>query len=189
MCPPGGDSPLPIHFVACCFRYCRPLGDIMLYDSFDCIVIQKLRPIRRCRSLPYVLVPMIVGPPHTREALVSAYMTVAGLLKLPESDAKDQTLAADAVKRWLGSHEGWLLILDNADDLEMARRIHPAGKRRLFAIDHPGAGCGCGGSPRSSAAAVTRSRRGNPHSRRAPLLFLLPRQQSPFSSCRSPGIG
>ena len=25
-----------------------------------------------------------------------------------------------AVKRWLATHEGWLLILDNADDLEMA---------------------------------------------------------------------
>ena len=32
------------------------------HDSFDCIVIQKFRLNRRCRSLPYILVPMIVGP-------------------------------------------------------------------------------------------------------------------------------
>jgi hypothetical protein len=65
---------------------------------------------------------------HSREALVSAYLTVAGLLKLPESDAKDQALAVDAVKRWLGSQEGWLLILDNANDLGIAREFIPQGK-------------------------------------------------------------
>ena len=65
---------------------------------------------------------------HSREALVSGYLAVAGLLKLTESDAKDQTLAVDAVKRWLGSHEGWLLILDNADDIGMARKFIPPGK-------------------------------------------------------------
>ena len=65
---------------------------------------------------------------HSREALVSNYATVAGLLKLPESTAQDQTLAVDAVKRWLGSHGGWLLILDNADDLLMARAFIPPGK-------------------------------------------------------------
>jgi tetratricopeptide (TPR) repeat protein len=65
---------------------------------------------------------------HSREALVSGFATVAGLLKLPESDAQDQTLAVDAARRWLGSHDGWLLILDNADDLAMARAFIPPGK-------------------------------------------------------------
>jgi tetratricopeptide (TPR) repeat protein len=51
----------------------------------------------------------------SREDLLSGYVTIAGLLKLPESKDKDQTLAVEAVKRWLSSHEGWLLILDNAD--------------------------------------------------------------------------
>ena len=49
-------------------------------------------------------------------------------MKLPESDAQDQTLAVDAVKRWLSSQEGWLLILDNADDVVMAREFIPPGK-------------------------------------------------------------
>ena len=34
----------------------------------------------------------------------------------------------EAVKRWLSSHEGWLLILDNADDLAMTREFIPPGK-------------------------------------------------------------
>jgi tetratricopeptide (TPR) repeat protein len=64
----------------------------------------------------------------SREALVSGYATVAGLLKLPESGAKDQTLAVDAVKRWLSSNHRWLLILDNADDIGMARAFIPLAK-------------------------------------------------------------
>ena len=65
---------------------------------------------------------------HSREALVSAYLTIASLLKLPECDAKDRALAVDAVKRWLSSQEGWLLILDNANDLGTAREFIPQGK-------------------------------------------------------------
>jgi SEFIR domain len=64
----------------------------------------------------------------SREALASSYLTVARLLNLPEVGAQDQTLAADAVKRWLASHHGWLIILDNADDLVMARAFIPPGK-------------------------------------------------------------
>jgi tetratricopeptide (TPR) repeat protein len=51
----------------------------------------------------------------SRESLVSDYATIAGLLKLPESTAEDQTVAVGAVNRWLTSHRDWLLILDNAD--------------------------------------------------------------------------
>jgi hypothetical protein len=42
----------------------------------------------------------------SQEALVFGYVTIAGLLKLPEYDAQDQTLAVDAVKRYLTSHHG-----------------------------------------------------------------------------------
>ncbi len=65
---------------------------------------------------------------QSREELVSGYSTIAGLLKLPLADAKDQTLAVGAIQRWLASHERWLLILDNADDLAMAREFMPSGK-------------------------------------------------------------
>jgi hypothetical protein len=50
-----------------------------------------------------------------REALLSSYVVIAGLLKLPEFDAKKQTLIVEVVMRWLASHDRWLLILDNVD--------------------------------------------------------------------------
>src|SRR5437899_2392292 len=46
----------------------------------------------------------------TREALVSDFITIASLLKLPEKDAQDQSMAIAAVKRWLQEHGDWLLI-------------------------------------------------------------------------------
>jgi tetratricopeptide (TPR) repeat protein len=65
----------------------------------------------------------------SHEALVSSYVTLAGLLKLSEANPQDQTAAVETVKRWLGSNEGWLLILDNADDIVMAREFIPLGKK------------------------------------------------------------
>jgi hypothetical protein len=50
-------------------------------------------------------------------------------LKLPEAGAQDQTAAVEAVKRWLGSNKGWLLILDNADDILMALAFLPLGNK------------------------------------------------------------
>jgi hypothetical protein len=64
----------------------------------------------------------------SQEALVSGYVTIAGLLKLPESDSQDQILAVNAVKRWLSSHKGWLLLLDNADELNIVNAFIPPGK-------------------------------------------------------------
>jgi tetratricopeptide (TPR) repeat protein len=63
----------------------------------------------------------------SRDSIVSGYVTIAGLLKLPEADSQDQTLAVNALKLWLMSHRGWLLILDNADDLAMAIEFIPPG--------------------------------------------------------------
>jgi hypothetical protein len=65
---------------------------------------------------------------HSHEALVSSYATLAGLLQLREAGSQDQTAAIEAVKRLLGSKTGWLLILDNADDLAMVREFIPAEK-------------------------------------------------------------
>jgi tetratricopeptide (TPR) repeat protein len=65
----------------------------------------------------------------SHEALVSSYVKMARLLKLSESSAQDQTAAMEAAKHWLSSHEGWLLILDNADDLGMARPFIQSTKK------------------------------------------------------------
>ena len=46
---------------------------------------------------------------------------LTGMLRLPERDATDDNVRKDAVLRWLMSHPGWLLILDNVDTPEALR--------------------------------------------------------------------
>jgi tetratricopeptide (TPR) repeat protein len=61
----------------------------------------------------------------TRESLISGYLAIAKKLQLPEKDTQDQPIVIEAVKNWLQTHDSWLLILDNADDLSMAREFIP----------------------------------------------------------------
>jgi tetratricopeptide (TPR) repeat protein len=63
----------------------------------------------------------------TRENLFADFLSLAQLLTLPERDAQDQRVATAAIKRWLQERVGWLLVFDNADDLEMVREILPTG--------------------------------------------------------------
>jgi len=55
----------------------------------------------------------------TRETLISDFMAIAELLHLPEQHEQDQSRVAQAVRRWLNEHEGWLLILDNVEEMQM----------------------------------------------------------------------
>ena len=66
---------------------------------------------------------------HSREILVTDFVSIASLLNLPEKNAQDQSEAVSAVKRWLDNNDDWLLILDNADDLAMAREFMPLRRR------------------------------------------------------------
>src|SRR5579864_1500598 len=52
----------------------------------------------------------------SRETLVADFVALARLLDLSEQHAPDQMQAVAAVKHWLEQHEGWLLLLDNADE-------------------------------------------------------------------------
>src|SRR5450755_3445886 len=61
----------------------------------------------------------------TRENLTSSYLTVAALPNLPEKSEQESARVIAAVKNWLQRHMGWLLILDNADDLALARDFLP----------------------------------------------------------------
>lgn len=63
----------------------------------------------------------------TRENVISDFVTIAGLLKLPEveKDMQDQQIAVQAIKQWLSRQSKWLLILDNADELSMVREFLP----------------------------------------------------------------
>ncbi|HJQ35426.1 MAG TPA: FxSxx-COOH system tetratricopeptide repeat protein [Pyrinomonadaceae bacterium] len=51
------------------------------------------------------------------ESLKADLAALAAKLDLPEKDETDRDKAVLAVKSWLEANSGWLLILDNADDL------------------------------------------------------------------------
>jgi tetratricopeptide (TPR) repeat protein len=63
---------------------------------------------------------------NSRETLVADYVVMARLLSLPEESAQDQMLIVAATKRWLEQQEGWLLILDNVDDLQLLTDFLPS---------------------------------------------------------------
>ena len=80
---------------------------------------------------------------ESTEALTSSYVTIATLLNLPEQEAQEQEITVDAVKTWLQTHSGWLLILDNADDLSLVPAFLPPAlgghlllTTRAFAVGH-----------------------------------------------------
>ncbi len=54
---------------------------------------------------------------ESKETLISSYIELARLLWLPEREATEREFTVQAVKTWLQTHRGWLLILDNADEL------------------------------------------------------------------------
>jgi transposase len=62
----------------------------------------------------------------TSEDLIASYSALSTLLNLPEQQASDQELTIAAVKAWLQKNSKWLLILDNADDLELLPPFLPS---------------------------------------------------------------
>ncbi len=80
---------------------------------------------------------------ESTEALTSSYVTIASLLNLPEQEAQEQEITVQAVKVWLQRHSGWLLILDNADDLSLVPAFLPPAlgshlllTTRAFTVGH-----------------------------------------------------
>jgi hypothetical protein len=63
----------------------------------------------------------------TRDELITSFDALAALLNLPERQEQDRTKIVVAVKQWFTTHHGWLLIVDNADDLAMAGDFLPTG--------------------------------------------------------------
>jgi tetratricopeptide (TPR) repeat protein len=64
---------------------------------------------------------------YTSEGLSANYVKLAEIVKAPERDEKDQQITINAFKRWLATQCDWLLILDNADEVEMVRDFLPDG--------------------------------------------------------------
>ena len=65
----------------------------------------------------------------SRDTLVAGFLEVAHAVNLPERDERDPTVMVVAVKAWLGQHSGWLLILDNADELTLLPEFLPTPMR------------------------------------------------------------
>ncbi len=59
------------------------------------------------------------------DTLIADFVTVASLLGLPEGSEQKQYLMVMSVKRWLDSHERWLLIFDDVEDLEIISKFLP----------------------------------------------------------------
>jgi tetratricopeptide (TPR) repeat protein len=69
----------------------------------------------------------------SRDTLLADYVAIARLLSLPGHEAEVQLAVVSAVKRWLQEQQGWLLILDNADDLSrLPDFLPPLGSGHLL---------------------------------------------------------
>ena len=67
-----------------------------------------------------------------KEELISGYVAVAQDLQIPGCQREDQLSAVSLMKRWLTTHEGWLLVLDNADDLYQLRPFLPTASGHIL---------------------------------------------------------
>jgi len=63
-------------------------------------------------------------------------VSIAGLVHLAEKDEQDQIRILQVVKQWLARQKDWLLILDNADDLEIIPDYLPAGENGHILLSH-----------------------------------------------------
>jgi hypothetical protein len=62
---------------------------------------------------------------ESESTLSAGFVDIARILNLPQRDAQDQSEAVGAAKRWLESHTGWLLIVDNADEPDLLKGLLP----------------------------------------------------------------
>jgi tetratricopeptide (TPR) repeat protein len=58
-------------------------------------------------------------------SLIAGFIDMAELLELREKNSKDLNEAVQAVKRWLESNDGWLMVMDNADRPEQVKPFLP----------------------------------------------------------------
>jgi hypothetical protein len=68
---------------------------------------------------------MLWARAHSSEALTTSLLALAEELHLPECHHHNATLTLQALTRWLERERGWLLILDNADNLDFVGQFLP----------------------------------------------------------------
>ena len=66
---------------------------------------------------------------ETESELRSGFGEVARELGMREADIADQDVVVAAVRRWLAVEDGWLLVLDNADDPALVQPFLPQSPR------------------------------------------------------------
>ncbi|MGH2479745.1 MAG: NB-ARC domain-containing protein, partial [Ktedonobacteraceae bacterium] len=62
---------------------------------------------------------------ETTETLLASFTALAAVLDLPEKEEHEQKRVAAAVLRWLNSHDKWLLIFDNVEEVALAQDFLP----------------------------------------------------------------
>lgn len=69
---------------------------------------------------------------ETHESLISSLTTIADMLQIPESQKQEPESIMPAVLRWLSSHSGWLLILDNVEDVDLVKQFLPSTRQGVL---------------------------------------------------------
>lgn len=63
---------------------------------------------------------------QTQEQIISSLGHIARVLHLPERDDTDQHVIVRAVQQWLSTHQQWLVIWDNVEDLSLLEGFLPS---------------------------------------------------------------
>jgi len=66
---------------------------------------------------------------NSSETLFSGFLAIARLLELPEGSVQDADVPVNAAIRWLETHEGWLLVLDDVLDGRTVEGFIPSAGR------------------------------------------------------------
>ena len=67
-----------------------------------------------------------------KEELISGYVSVAKDLQISGCQQEDQLAVVNLMKQWLTTYDGWLLVLDNADDLRQVRPFLPTASGHIL---------------------------------------------------------
>ncbi len=62
---------------------------------------------------------------ETKETINASIVSFAHVLDLPECQERDQSRVIAAVSRWLTRTNGWLIIFDNVEDVELVKAVLP----------------------------------------------------------------
>ena len=62
---------------------------------------------------------------ETRGQLEGGMAQLASLLNLPEQHEQEQAKSVAAIRHWLEAHPGWLLVLDNVEEMQVLQEVLP----------------------------------------------------------------